>query len=268
VNEHFERVAEAFSYKAEIYDTFGEGHINLSRMRQKVYRHVLNFLSPGDRILELNAGTGTDAVYFARQGYPVHALDISPGMIARLADKVQNLGLQDQITFQHCSFTELDRVNFRPFNLVFSDFGGLNCIKNLEPVIRHLDQVLAPGGYVSWVIMPPFCPWELALIFNGEFKHATRRLHRQGVMANVEGVEFMTYYFTPRQVLSALGKNFHLVKLEGLSVLTPPADRKNFAIKYPRLYRCMVAIDDQISPLPPFNSWGDFFILTAQYKPV
>ena len=267
MNDHFERVAEAFSYKAEIYDTFGEGHVNLNRMRQKVYRHVLSYLHSGDRILELNAGTGTDAIYFAGQGYAVHAIDISTGMVARLGEKIKLKNLYDKVDVQRCSFTELDKVNSGPFELVFSDFGGLNCIPNLKPVTQHLNQVLIPGGYISWVIMPPFCPWEMALIFKGEIRHATRRLHRKGVMANVEGVKFMTYYFTPRQVLSDLGANFQLIRLEGLSVLTPPADRKNFALRYPRIYRWMAAIDDWISQKAPFNSWGDFFILTAQYHP-
>ena len=54
--EHIEAVAEAFSRKALIYDEFGEGHPNLARMRRKVREHVLDFLKPGDRILELNAG--------------------------------------------------------------------------------------------------------------------------------------------------------------------------------------------------------------------
>ena len=31
-------------------------------------------------ILELNAGTGTDAVWFAERGYRVHATDIAEGM--------------------------------------------------------------------------------------------------------------------------------------------------------------------------------------------
>jgi hypothetical protein len=28
-----------------------------------------------------------------------------------------------------------------------------------------------------------------------------------------------------------------------------------------------VRIDNTITPYPPFNRWGDFFILTAEYDP-
>ncbi len=265
--DHFARVAEAFSRKASAYDAFGEDHVNLMRMRRRVYAHVQRFLRPGDRILELNAGTGTDAVYFAGRGHSVHATDIAPGMLAALARKVERLGLQARLTWESRSFTDLSDVQGRPYQYIFSNFGGLNCIQDLKAVTRQLPDVLAAGGRLTWVIMPPFCPWEVATIVKGSWRTATRRFHRKGILAHVEGVYFMTYYFTPRQVLKALGRDFRLERLEGLSVFTPPADRNDFAHRFARLYRCLVWLDDRLSARPPFNGWGDFFILTASYEP-
>lgn len=105
------------------------------------------------------------------------------------------------------------------------------------------------------------------MLLKGKFRIATRRLRRGGTLAHVEGVRFMTYYFTPRYVVKALGPDFQVQQLEGLSVFTPPADRINFPRRFPRLYRTLVKIDDTLSPHVPFNSWGDFFILTAQFIP-
>ena len=95
--------------------------------------------------------------------------------------------------------------------------------------------------------MPTICPWEMALIVKGKFHIATRRLRSGGTLAHVEGVRFMTYYFTPRHVLHALGPDFRLLRLEALSVFTPPADRQDFPARFPRLYRVLVKIDDTIS---------------------
>ena len=267
MENHFQKVAEAFSYKATQYDTFGEGHINLTRMRQRVYAQVERFIKPGDHILELNAGTGIDAVHFSRLGYRVHAIDISPGMLAAIADKATGLGQQDLLTVQNCSFTNLRSVQKGPFQYVFSDFGGLNCIPDLSEVAAQIPTVLVPGGRLTWVIMPPFCPWDIALVFKGEFRNAFRRFSKAGTIANVEGVHFRVHYFSPEQVLRSLGSHFHLLSLEGLSVLTPTADRKNFALMHPRLFDWLSRIDDAVSPIFPFNHWGDFFILTAEYRP-
>jgi ubiquinone/menaquinone biosynthesis C-methylase UbiE len=88
----FPTIAEAFSRTAEKYDSFAVDHPHLTRMRNKVYDHIGRLLSPGARILELNAGTGTDAVKLAQRGYRVHATDIAPGMLQRLRDKVDQTG--------------------------------------------------------------------------------------------------------------------------------------------------------------------------------
>jgi ubiquinone/menaquinone biosynthesis C-methylase UbiE len=262
--DHAGRVALAFSRKADEYDAFGDDHLNLARMRRKVYDHVLRFLQPADRLLELNAGTGIDAAFFAQRGQIVHAIDIAPGMIDHLTEKIDQYHLSDRLAVQALSFTELDRVEGAPYDYVFSNFGGLNCIADLTLVTRHLTQILRPGGCVTWVIMPRVCPWEMALLLKGQFKIATRRWSRYGTLAHVEGVRFTTTYFTPHQVLTALGSSFRLLRLESLSVFAPPADRVEFPRRFPRLYRALVNLDEALAPRWPFNRWGDFFILTAQ----
>src|ERR687892_718414 len=100
----FATIAEAFSRTAEKYDSFAEDHPHLTRIRNKVYSHVVRLIPSGSRILELNAGTGTDAVQLAQREYYVHATDIAPGMLARLRDKVQDLKLQERVMWEERSF--------------------------------------------------------------------------------------------------------------------------------------------------------------------
>jgi len=77
-------IADAFSRTAEHYDNFADDHPHLTRMREQVYAHVVRHVPAGASILELNAGTGTDAVALARRGYRVHATDIAAGMLERV----------------------------------------------------------------------------------------------------------------------------------------------------------------------------------------
>ena len=86
--KQFPTIAEAFSRTAEKYDSFAGDHPHLIRMRNKVYDHISKLLPRGSRILELNAGTGTDAVALAQRGYHVHATDLASGMLGRARDKV------------------------------------------------------------------------------------------------------------------------------------------------------------------------------------
>jgi ubiquinone/menaquinone biosynthesis C-methylase UbiE len=262
-----ETIAEAFSLTAEKYDSFAQDHPNLTRMRSKVYDHVARLVPAGAHILELNAGTGTDAVQLARRGYRLHATDVAPGMLDRLHQKVRDLNLGDRLTVEQRSFLSLTDVPGAPFDAIFSDLGGLNCIADLSPVIAQMPNVLRPGGIVTWVLMPHVCLWEMAEIFRGNFRLACRRFSRHAVRANLEGLHFDVYYFSPRQVLDWFGSSYDLIALEGLSVLTPTAESKNFAKMFPRAYRTLAWLDDRLSPHWPWSGWGDFFILSLRYHP-
>ena len=259
-------IADAFSRTAEHYDEFGTDHPHLARMRAKVHAHVERVVPPGSRILELNAGTGVDAVELARRGYRVHATDIAPGMLERLRAKVAAEGLGDRITVQECSFLELDRVEGGPFDAVFSDLGGLNCTPHLGPVIRGLDTVLRPGGTVVWVLMPRICLWELATAFSGQFGLAFRRLRRTGARAHLEGRHFEVAYFSPNEVVAAFGDGYERLAVEGLSVITPTAESKNLARRHRRIYRTLAWFDDRVSLHAPASGWGDFFIVSMRRR--
>ena len=259
-----ETIAEAFSRTASKYDGFAVDHPHLTRLRGRVYAHLGRMLPAGARILELNAGTGTDAVELALRGYRVHATDIARGMLDRLRDKIRDLGLEDRVTMEQRSFLSLEDVPGAPFDAVFSDLGGLNCLADLRPVIRQIPHVLRPGGMVIWVLMPRLCLWEMAEVFRGNFRLAFRRWSANGVRARLEGLDFPVYYFSPGQVVKWFGSGYEQLALEGLSVLTPTAESRNFALRFSRLYRVLSCLDDRLSPRWPWYGWGDFYILTLR----
>jgi ubiquinone/menaquinone biosynthesis C-methylase UbiE len=259
-------IADAFSRTARRYDEFAEDHPHLTRIRSKVYAHVQRAVPPDSTILELNAGTGTDAVELALRGYRVHATDIAPGMLQRGRDKVARLGLEDRVTIEARSFLDLEGVTGAPYDAVFSDLGGLNCISDLRPVIASLDRVLRPGGVVVWVLMPRICLWELGLAFTGQVRLASRRLRRRGTRAHLEGLAFDVHYFDPGRVLGDFGPDYELIALEGLSVITPTAESKNLARRHPRIYAALCWLDDRVAPRAPFSGWGDFFIISLRRR--
>src|SRR5580765_1437891 len=106
----YEQAAAAFSKQAIIFDTIYDNDIIIQYKRKRVRDHVMRFLPPLSQILELNAGTGDDAVYFAQQGHTVHATDISTGMQEMLIKKIKQNRLENKITHEFCSFTELENL--------------------------------------------------------------------------------------------------------------------------------------------------------------
>lgn len=258
------RVAEAFSLQSSVFDKEYSANPLIIYKRKRVRQHVLNFLSPSSSILELNSGTGDDAIFFARQGHRVHATDISAGMQYELKRKVEAAELGDRITAEKCSFLHLDQLKEKgPYDLIFSNFGGLNCTGELDKVMASFRQLLKPGGSVCLVIISPFCLWETLFFFNGEFKLASRRFFKsKGAKANVEGKQFRCWYYSPAFVKKQMKHHFKLTGLEGLCSLVPPSYKDSFPIKHSTLFDKLKKLEDRFKSSWPLNSVGDYFIIS------
>ncbi|MEO7524722.1 MAG: class I SAM-dependent methyltransferase, partial [Ferruginibacter sp.] len=188
-----QNAAQAFSAQAPIFDELYGSDMIIRYKRKRVRDHVLKNLKDGSNILELNSGTGEDAIFFAKMGHIVHATDVSEGMQEQLKNKVLKAGLTAKISSEICSFTSLNSLKQRgPYDLIFSNFAGLNCTDQLATVLKSFDKLLNPGGMITLVVLPKFCLWELLLIFKGKFKTATRRFFsKRGRKAKVNGIPFI-----------------------------------------------------------------------------
>ena len=264
---NIERTRQAFSAQAPAFDSYDESNVILQWMRRQVYRHEEEFLSPGDSILELNAGTGIDAVYFAQKGHRVLAIDNADGMLHELRNKIRRLNLEGKIRAADRSFTELNGLPEEKFDHVFSNFGGLNCIADLHLVTDQLPRLLNPGATVTFVIMPRVCPWELLHLLTGNMKLALRRFSPSGTIATIEHFQFLTYYYSPRDVVRSFDSRFRLLRLRGLASLSPPPHMTAFALKHRSIYNSLTWFDEHCSHLPPFNRWADHTIITMKYSP-
>ena len=267
IENNIEQASKAFSAQAEHFDSDEESNLILQWMREQVYRHEEEFLLPHSNILELNAGTGIDAVRFAQNGHSVHAIDNAPGMIHQLQNKISAYHLEDRIRPTLCSFTQLDALPAELYDHVFSNFGGLNCIPNLQDVVSQLSRLLKQGATVTFVMMPCVCPWEIAQALRGKFRLAFRRFSRNGTSAHIDGHAFLSYYYSPSQIIKSFGKRFVLVRLRGLASLSPPPYYDTFPVKYPRIYKLLTRLDERYSTLPPLKRWADHFIITMKYLP-
>jgi len=260
------QAASAFSKQALVFDAYDAGNTIIAYKRKRVREHVIRHLGDGGSILELNAGTGEDAIFFAREGYRVHATDIAEGMQDVLRTKVALQGLGDRISAEVCSFTTLgDLKNKGPYDLIFSNFAGLNCTRELEKVLLSFRSLLKPGGQVTLVILPAFSLWESMLMFRGRFRTAFRRYFagKAGAPARVEGVNFRCWYYPASFVSRVMAAdNFRMVGLEGLCTLVPPSYIEQFAERHPRLYGFLREREDKWKEKWPWRVIGDYYIVS------
>jgi ubiquinone/menaquinone biosynthesis C-methylase UbiE len=264
-----QQVALAFSRQAPVFDAYYESDPIIRYKRQRVRERLLKDVAPGSHILELNAGTGIDAVWLAEQGYRVHATDVAPGMQAALREKVVSMGLQDMISNEICSYTALEGLQNRgPFDAVFSNFAGLNCTGDLEKVLLSLSSLVRPGGHVTLVILPGFCLWESLLVFKGMFRTATRRwgVGSGGAASRVEGTHFRCWYYSPSYVARVMKPDFELLEWEGLCTIVPPSYIEGFAEKYPRFYDRLCRLENGWKGRWPWRSIGDYYVISFRRR--
>jgi len=263
-------VAAAFNKQSEAFDSAYAQDLTIQYKRKRVRDHVEQLIKPNSLILELNAGTGEDSIFFAERGHRVHATDISPGMQAKLREKIKSNRLDGMVTQEICSFTNLQNlIRQGPYDFIFSNFAGLNCTRDLDKVLRSFKPLLKDDGIVTLVLLPKFCLWETLLVFRGKFKTAFRRFFSShGRKAHIEGEHFLCWYYNPSFVKRILRQDFDVVKIEGLCAIVPPSYIENFAEKFPKLFKLLTTVEEKWKESWPWKVVGDYYIISLRKKKV
>src|SRR6202021_1447518 len=148
---------------AENYDSIFSETVIGRVQRDAVWRELDKHFQPGMRILELNCGTGVDAVHLAARGVRVVACDLSSKMIDAARRRLSATGLDALVDFRILATEEIDSlVGDAPFDGAFSNFSGLNCVQDISQAARDLVRLLKPSATLVLCVGGRFSPWELA----------------------------------------------------------------------------------------------------------
>jgi len=260
--ENTAQVSKAFTIQSNHFDKIYQNNPMVDYMRKRVYAHVLKYHRKG-KMLELNAGTGTDALFFHSQGFEVYATDNAPGMIDTLKSK---LSINDKICSFLCDFENIEKMQeYAPFDSIYSNFGGLNCSPNLFSVLEKCLTLLKFGGKMTIVIMPKNCPWEWLELLTFKPKIAFRRYKKQQ-NTNLENVSFTTFYYNPKEIISVLKEKASIIGWEGLCSICPPSYKTKLIKHLPFFWKSLAYIENKISTWRIIRSYADYVILTFEKK--
>ena len=264
----YEPAEKAFEKQATVFDDIYDHNLIVKYKRNRTHAHLEKYLKNGSKILELNAGTGNDAIYFANKGHFIHATDVSKGMLSQLNQKVKDSNLNEFISTEQISFCDLKQISKKTtYDVIFSNFGGLNCTNTLNEVLLSFSNLLKPNGIITLVIMPPICLWEIFTFMKGNFRMAFRRLFaKNGAKAHIEGVHFLCWYYRPSYIYEYLKKDFELMEVEGLCTIVPPSYFERFPTRFPRIFALLKKIEDKMKHKFPFKYTGDYFIITLKKR--
>jgi ubiquinone/menaquinone biosynthesis C-methylase UbiE len=230
--------------------------------RGAVWEILFDIFEEGAHILELNCGTGEDALFLTRHDMSVVACDGSEGMIRTARMRMRNEDPDAPIQFELLPTEHLAQLRSATlFDGALSNFSGLNCVSDLNQVARNLASLVAPHAPVLICLSTRFCLAEtLWFLFHGNFRKAFRRT--PGVAhAKVSGYMVKVHYPTLRDVRRSFLPWFRLRSCTGIGVAVPPSYLEPMVRKYPRLLGLLRWIDKRISRLPLLRIMGDHMLL-------
>ncbi len=260
-----------FDAAAATYDTDFTDHRLARWLREMVWAHLAENFPLGSHVLELGCGTGEDAVWLAQRGMRVTATDASEEMLDIAKAKVESAGLGAQVDFQQLDLNALDHSQFPihnspfPINAVFSNFGPLNCTPHYQPLAEFLAARIPPGGKMVFVVMGPFCPWEIAWhLARGRVRGAFRRW-RGGIEAHAGGGHMVrVWYPSPARLRAAFAPHFRHVKTVGIGTLLPPSYLRHWVDRWPGVFERLAGWDRRLGRFFPFTWLNDHYLIVFE----
>ena len=255
----------AFDTLAPGYDALWTHSLIGRSQRGVVWQEARRVFQRGGHILELNCGTGEDALFLARAGMQVTACDASPGMIREAEARKAAEDPDAAIRFLPLASEDLVDVSQLPaphhFDGVFSNFSGLNCVRDLPAVACALRTRLAPGAPLLLCLSARFCLWEMVFyLLQGKPRKAFRRCGGSSE-ASLHGLRFPVYYPTLLQLRRALSPGFRLRSVRAVGLAVPPSYLEAWSARHPRLFAALERLDRTLRNICGLRILGDHMLL-------
>ena len=243
------------------YDRNFTGTLIGQARRHSVWRDLDRAFRPGQRVLELNCGTGIDAIHLAARGIQVLACDISPRMIQIARQEAVPSGFAALLDFRVLPTEALHTLESElPFDGAFSNFSGLNCVENLSVVARNLARLLKPGAPLLTCVIGHFVPWEIVwFLAHGKPAKAFARALDKGGLSDAGDLKIQRP--SVREMARIFAPDFELRGSRGVGLAVPPSYMEHWARRFPKVTKLLARIDDWIDNRPLFRNLGDCILL-------
>ena len=184
-------------------------------------------------------------------------------VVAKTKESYQNLN------FEQADITSItEKFKDKKFDLILSNFGGLNCLdKNeLSHLLNSVCTILSEKGKLILVIMPKNTLWEkVYFILKGKFKTAFRRT-KKVAFANVDGISVPTYYYNPKDIVNLSKSNFDCLAIKPVGFFIPPSYLEPFFKNKKGFLRLLNSLESKIKNWSFLSKYADHYLIVLQKK--
>lgn len=254
--------AAAFDRMAPSYDDSFTRSLIGTAQRNAVWDVLLRAFRPGDRVLELNCGTGEDALFLARLGMSIVACDASTKMLEVAKLRKAGTSVKASVDFRLLRNEDLEVLSgAEVFDGALSNFSGLNCVADLRPVAKALGKLVRKGGNVVVCVSTRICLWEIAwYVARANFAKAFRRVGGETI-AQLDGIDVTVRYPTIREMRHAFAPWFRVRAVRAVGLFVPPSYVENWAQRHRKMLRFLEGMDRIFSAWLVFRGIGDHVLV-------
>lgn len=261
-----EQPPAAFDAWAETYDEVFTDSCVGEAQRISVWSEIDMHFGRGQRILEINCGTGADALHLANRGVRVAGCDASRKMIAAAENRISAAGMQALVDLRVLPTEIIWQIEGAAlFDGALSNFAGLNCVEDLSSTGMELARLLKPGAKLIICVFGCWCLWEIVwYLAHGNPLKAFRRVGPKGAQACLKNCELHVHYRSVRDLKHAFAPFFQLKSLKGVGVAIPPSYLEPLAIRHRRAIRVAAFLDRGLGRIPVTRYFADHLLLTFE----
>jgi ubiquinone/menaquinone biosynthesis C-methylase UbiE len=255
------------------YSTDYDAHFTFSPIgilqRKRVFKFLFPFLKKEKKVLEINCGTGHDALQIAPHVKEVHATDLSPGMISE-ANKKKSIAGSNNVLFECSDIRNVHEHLGTRYDLLFSNFGGLNCLPRED--IRKFSENIAPfienEGHLVLVIMGKKCARENFFFYTQNDRRIYRRDTHDGLETQINGPGFKTYYYSPIEMKKLFSDFFRVVEIKPIGLFIPPSYLNAYFLDKKILLSGLNFLEKNFAGSSRLANYSDHYLITFKKKSV
>jgi cyclopropane fatty-acyl-phospholipid synthase-like methyltransferase len=234
--------------------------------RAIVHKYLSSLADQTRSVLEVNCGTGEDAVFLSALFEKIMCTDASEEMIKISRDK---LGEIKNVECKTISMQRLKDQITGGYHLIFSNFGGINCLSEAEvKVFSETCAFLgAKDSEIVMVIMGKKCLWERFYFnYKKDKQNAVRRSGNAGVPTRIMDSVFQTYYYSPAHIAQLFSKHFKMIGLKPVGFFIPPSYLNAWAEKHPSLFSVLCKMEKVSAAAPFLSDYADHYLIHLKRK--
>jgi SAM-dependent methyltransferase len=218
---------------------------------------VTDTVSRGSLLLDFGCGTGTDALWYAENGYRVVAYDSSRRMMARMEAKCANAIVRGDVVPCHADYETFLKCELRPKPIaVVSNFAVLSVIADLPALFRALARHLDSPGYVIASVANPLF-WR-DILRKWWWRSIIQPAERGSILRSGGGVSVRRHF--TGSIIAAARPYFTRVNLAGVGGMT----RTNVSHSWSAPEYFAERLERRLWTRFPFRSFGQFIFLVFQ----